>query len=304
MFLNRLFGSLYMAYHRWGQDRYPFRPLVEIEAARDRRVRRMVAYAYRYVPYYRETMNRLGLRPDDFQTADDLAKLPIMEREQLQRNPEYFASPAPGIARDLTVRNSGTTGRPCNFFYDRRTLFQDAAYGERARAAFTPLIGRSLGYRLTVIAMPSGLSGQVPKYDHEHALLPRQIDLERQYLSLLDPPEENLRLIKEFEPDVIQSFGSYLGMFFQHIAASRAPLHHPKAIRYTADALPESARRLIEDELGIPVFSRYESMEAPNLAFECEQHNGVHVNIDLCPTRLVDGRQDRAHWQRRRGDHL
>jgi phenylacetate-coenzyme A ligase PaaK-like adenylate-forming protein len=133
MFLNRLFGSLYMAYHRWGQDRYPFKPLAEIEVDRDRRVRRMVTYAYRYVPYYRAIIDRLGLRPDDFQTASDLSKLPILEREQLQRDPESLVSTEQPLSSYLAVRSSGSTGAPSSFYYDARTVLQDAAFGERAR---------------------------------------------------------------------------------------------------------------------------------------------------------------------------
>ena len=54
----------------------------------------MVAHAYEHVPYYRETMRRLGLAPGDIAVGGDLAKLPLIEREQLQRDPEYFVSRA------------------------------------------------------------------------------------------------------------------------------------------------------------------------------------------------------------------
>jgi phenylacetate-CoA ligase len=289
MWLKRLFGSAYMAYHRLGQARYPFRPLGRIMADRDRRARRMIAYAYRYVPYYRETMQRLGLTPAEFQSADDLARLPILERGQLQRDPDYFTSTAPLAADRLSVRNSGTTGKPCVFSYDRRTLFQDAAFGERARAVLTPLLGRAMGYRMTVLATPTGSTTRVQDFHEQQAWLPRGVILNRQHLSMLDAPEVNVRRINEFKPDVIQSHGSYLAALFAYLKSTGAPMHRPKALRYTSDALPDAARRLITEEFSIPVFSRYEAMETPNLAFECEAHTGLHANIDLCPIRIVDG---------------
>jgi hypothetical protein len=43
--LTRLYSTLYVAIHRRGQDRYPFRPLAQIVADQARRVREMVAYA-------------------------------------------------------------------------------------------------------------------------------------------------------------------------------------------------------------------------------------------------------------------
>ena len=69
-----------------------------IERAQRRQLRATVAHAYEHVPYYRETMRRLGLGPADFETASDLAKLPLIEREQLQRDPEYFVSRAEPLA--------------------------------------------------------------------------------------------------------------------------------------------------------------------------------------------------------------
>jgi phenylacetate-CoA ligase len=286
--LTRLYTTLYMAYHRLGQARYPYRPLTQIIADRDRRARQMVAYAYRYVPYYRETMNRLGLRPEDFRTADDLARLPIIERAQLQRDPEYYAASSRG-ARALTLRNSGSTGRPCVFFFDERVLLQDAAYGERGRAPLLPLLRKSMGYRLTSITSPSSSGVKVQNYVHGHAWLPRGVALQKQTLSLFDPPEMNTPLINAFRPDVIQSYGSYLAALFAYVKSTGAPFHRPRLIRQTSDPLPEAARRMIEEELGIPVFGRYEAVEMPNIAFECEAHRGMHINLDLCALRIADG---------------
>jgi phenylacetate-CoA ligase len=45
---------------------------------------------------------------------------------------------------------------------------------------------------------------------------------------------------------------------------------------------------MIEKELNIPVFSSYQTVEAFGIAFECEYHQGMHLNIDLYPVRIVD----------------
>jgi hypothetical protein len=236
--LSRLSATAYMAYHRRGQSSYPFRPLARIEADRDRRVRQMVAYAYRYVPYYREAMDQLGLGPADFQSADDLAKLPLLERREIQRDPTRFVSTEFPLSRYVARRTSGTTGKPCTLYLDHRALFLDVAYGERARAAFTPLIGRSLGYRLTLISQARSSDYAMESFYDQNALLPRGFDIDRQKL-LLDPPDVNARLINEFKPDVIQSWGSYLAMLFAYLKVSGQPFHHPKAIRSPAIRCPK-----------------------------------------------------------------
>ena len=92
--LKRLYWTLYLGFHYLKQYRYPFRSRAAVRNDQSRRIQRMVAHAYRFVPYYRETLDRLGLRPSDFRTVDDLARLPVLERRQIQFAPERFLSSA------------------------------------------------------------------------------------------------------------------------------------------------------------------------------------------------------------------
>ncbi len=286
--VGRLISGVYMAHHLRGQARYSYRPLAAIEADRDQRARRMVSYAYRYVPYYRETMRQLGLSPDDFQCAGDLARLPLVRSGQMQRDPQLFVSTESPLADYVAVCSSGTTGKPCDFFLDRRTLWQYAAHDQRARAVFAPLLGRSVGYRQTKIGSRFGPAAHVQEFYDTRSWLPPGVALHRQVLSVADPPEVNARLIDQFRPDVLRSYGSYLAMLFHYLHVSGQEMHLPKVLRYTADTLDERARKLIESEFGLPVFATYDATEVYNIAFECEEHSGLHINVDLCPVRIVD----------------
>lgn len=286
---DRLYWSAYTAYLRRRQDGYAFRPLAAIQRDRDRRVRRAVTYAYRWVPYYRETMGRLGLRPSDFKTADDLAKLPLLRREQLQRDPEYFVSQQRPLGHYLRRHNSGSTGTPCVFYNDISALCQYAAYNGRARAPFGPILGRGYGYRKTsILRRVRGDPSTPRKFYLRLLLVPRRVAPRRQDLSLLEPPEVNVTLINEFRPHVLESSGAYLASLFGYLQASGREMHQPKVLCYTLDGMPESARQMITEQYGIPIFSSYEANEATCLAFECEQHQGHHVNIDISPVRIVD----------------
>jgi phenylacetate-CoA ligase len=95
--------------------------------------------------------------------------------------------------------------------------------------------------------------------------------------------------INAFKPDVIHSYGSYLGLLFGHLAASGVPFHRPAVVTYTSDGLSDSVRRLIQERYGMPVLTTYQAVEAFKIGFECERHRGVHLNEDLYPLRIVDG---------------
>ena len=84
--LSRLSWSFYLFRQPAGQRKLPFLPLEQIRREQTRRVRRMVDYAYRHVPFYIDAMRRLGLRPEDFKGAGDLARL---RRYTMTRRPSF-----------------------------------------------------------------------------------------------------------------------------------------------------------------------------------------------------------------------
>ncbi len=285
--LRPLFGSASTAYYMRGQRRYAFQSWQRIRRDQARRVREMVHYAYRYVPYYRETMRRLGLDPADCQTASDLQKLPLLDREPVQRDPEYFVSRREPLSRHLRLHNSGTTARPCTFYYHTNSLFQNRAINLRSLAVLGPWLARTFGYRRTVIESSSGGAGTVGRAHQSLSFLPPGLRFQDQILSPLDPPEKNLALINQFKPDLVIGYGSYFALLAARAQRTGSELHCPKAIIFSADALPGQAREFFND-LGAPAFSKYSATEAPELGFECEQHTGLHLNIDAYPVRILD----------------
>lgn len=92
--LARIQGTAYLGYHFLRDRRCAFRRPEEVRRDQSRRVRRIIEHAFRFVPYYRETLSRLGLVPSDFRSSADLARLPILERRQIQSDPERFLSTA------------------------------------------------------------------------------------------------------------------------------------------------------------------------------------------------------------------
>jgi phenylacetate-coenzyme A ligase PaaK-like adenylate-forming protein len=289
MMITRLFWSAFTAFHLRGQADLPYKSLSRIERDRDRRVRQMVAYAYRYVPFYRKTMNRLGLRPSDFRGADDLEKLPLVDREQVQYHFKDFLSRSKFVYRFLEVSSGGSTGAPVKVRHDIRSLFLNAAHGERDRAPYLSLLGKNGGYRQTLLSPGNfGTAHKIQMFCRKHALYPKGKRINRQYLSLLDPPEENLQKINAFQPDIICSYGSYLEMLFNYIEKTGKFLHRPKAVVYGGDGMSHNNRQLIETKHRIPVFSTYGAVEALKIGFECNRHIGLHVNIDLYPLRIID----------------
>jgi phenylacetate-CoA ligase len=285
---TRLWATAYTIWQTRGAAGYPFKPLANIEADRDRRMRAMVAYAYRWVPYYRETMDRLGLSPNDFQWTKDLSHLPLLDRSMIQRDPEYYVSSERPLSSYLRIYNSGSTARPCEFYYDLRSVLLTRACASRSRAVWAAILGRRHGYRQTQVMAATGSHQATQAFLDRHTLLPPGIAPQRQLLSVYDPPEHNFRLMNEFKPDLIFGFGSQIAEMFRAGLTSGATLHRPRLVVAAGDPLPEAASRQLQQVLGIPVLGQYGAVEAGQLGFECPQRTGYHMNTDFYHVRIVD----------------
>jgi len=285
---ERLLWTIYLALNWRGQGRFPYRSPATIARAQSRRVRRMVAHAFNTVPFYRDAMTRAKLTPADFRTAADLAKLPIIDRSNFRTSAKAFESSSSRWGVDLDVHTGGTTGLPRPIKWNTAAIFQSAGHSERERSIIAGIVGRFVNYRESVIGSTLGSERDIQAIYNTRTLLPTWSRVAYQHLSLLDSPEKNVELLNQFKPDVIRSYGSYLDRLFRYLHTSGAPFHRPKVVFYDADALPETTRRLISDRFGICVLSAYQAGEAFKIGFECEQHTGLHLNVDLYPIRILD----------------
>jgi phenylacetate-CoA ligase len=287
-FWRRVRWSAFLAWHMRGQSRLPFLPPEQIRRLQARRLRSMIDHAYRFVPYYRRTLDRMKLKPHDFRTVEDLARLPIIEPCQLQTQTLQFVSTAHPPREYTLLLTGGSTGDPRPVYHQASGIFLNAAHGERERCMVAALVGRRFGYRETVIISQNSTAHTLQGFAATRGLLPKGIAISRQYLSLMDPPEKNIPLINQFRPDVIHTYGSYLETLFGHLARTGEPFHRPKVVTYSSDGLGEAAYRLIREQFGIPVLSTYQANEAFKIGFDCPHHLGLHLNIDLYPLRVVD----------------
>ena len=286
--LTKLGWSAYLARQLARQARFPFSTDAHLAEEQTRRVRAMVRHAHRTVPHYRETIDRLRLQPDAFRSAADLARLPILERDVLQGDPERLTSTAIGPGDRLTLRTGGSTGAPRAVHHSTRSIVQNAAHGERERSIIADAIGKRVGYRETVIGSPRSTAQEVQAYLRAHTIQPKGVRVERQYLSVLDPVETTAERMATFAPDVVHGYGSYLAVLFAHVHAHRSGFPLPRVVTFSSDGLSDAARRLIRDELGILVLGTYQAVEAFKIGFECGEGDGLHINTDLYPVRIVD----------------
>ncbi len=279
---RKLYGNALIAVMLRGQRALPFAPREEVEAARDRRVRRIVAFAAEQVPFYRDWFAREGADPREFTTAPDLERLPLLDRDEVRAEPHRFMAAGHSALRVLT---SGSTGAPLEVHHDHRSLLGNIAWGERERQ---PLIEACGTFRPKEIYVGNETSvmKDVTAFYAANTRLPMRP--RRRFVSVREQAQTLAEIVNRERPDILVGYGGWIHLFFQTVAARGIALQPPKLVMYMAEALPPGGRELIEGTFGVPVMSRYSAAEAFKVGFYCEHRTGFHLHEDLSHVRVLE----------------
>jgi phenylacetate-CoA ligase len=257
----------------------------------DRRLREIVRHAYDNVELYRRKYQQAGVHPSDIQTADDLAKLPIITRQDLADGfPEAI------LARDYKpedrrlVATSGSTGMPLKIYRDRTSL---------RRAALGLMMTHRLVKRETGIEVKAGLLAiSVETPDSLEAVMVEEIFklphfLTKAYhaVSATENTDVHLRALAEHRPDTLLTYPSVLRNLAIVARDKGLTVHQPKVLAVTAELLDEHTKRLVTSVFKGEIVNTYASTEGGTMAMECGQHQGLHVAATSAILELVeDGR--------------
>ena len=243
-----------------------------VRAIQLERLRETMKRAYR-VPFYKERMDKIGMKPEDFKTFEDLQKMPFTVKTDLRDHYPYglFAEPMENIVR--IHASSGTTGKPIVAGYTRNDLENWAECIARlitaAGARRSDIAQISFGYGLFTGAL--GLHYGLEKIGA--AVVPISSG----------NTERQINLMRDFGSTVLVATPSYA----MHMAEVAERMSAMKDIKlrvglFGAEASTEEMRAKLEEKWGIIATENYGLTEVmgPGVAGECECKKGMHINED------------------------
>jgi phenylacetate-CoA ligase len=233
-------------------------------------------------------MLKKGLQPSDFSSASDLRMLPLISKEDLVKSPEAFLSTRFQKSECLELRTNGTTGQLGSIWHDRRSLILRMVYAGRERAVVTRLLKKGRDYRVLGFNYPGSSTEKIQRFYDRNLFLPGWARPDRVIASTTNTLPANLDLMNQYKPDIVVTYGGYLGTLFRYAVAHKKKIHKPQIAIYGADSLPEQSRQLIEDKLQIRILSVYNACEILNLGFMCELGKGFHLHSDVSVVSVID----------------
>jgi phenylacetate-CoA ligase len=263
----------------------------EVRALQETRLRHLLRHAYRHVPYYRETFDRLGIDPDEIRTLADLTRLPILRKDDVRRNLHFdLMADNHDKRRMLAIATSGSTGEPLTLYADKTQL--------EMRWATTLRNLEWTGYRfgdrqVRLWHSTLGLTRRQAMQERLDALLMR-----RTFFPAYEMNERNIEryveLLGRMRPALIDGYAEAFHLIASYLGQNRVDGIRPKGVVSSAQTLPAESRAVIEEAFRARVFDKYGSREFSGIAHECEVHAGHHVNAESYIVEIVvDGRPAR-----------
>ena len=78
--LDKLYGNAVVFSNLRAQHRIPYFSEIKLHELRDKRLRKIVQYAAKTVPYYRSLFQKEGIDPGKIRTVADLDMLPLVDK--------------------------------------------------------------------------------------------------------------------------------------------------------------------------------------------------------------------------------
>lgn len=257
-------------------------PREELKKLQSKRLIDVVKRVYDNVPTYRAKMDKIGLKPEDIKSIDDISKLPFTEKHDLRSNYPFgmFAVPKSKIIR--LHASSGTTGKLTVVGYTQKDIDVWAECCARS------LVMTGADQDSTVhIAYGYGLfTGGLGMHYGTEVLGATAVPVSAGNTA------RQMMLMKDFEADTLCCTPSYAIYLAEEIenAGEKLSEYNLKRGIFGAEPWSESMREQIEHKLNIKAYNIYGLSEitGPGVACECEVQEGMHIFEDHFYPEIVD----------------
>ena len=254
----------------------------ELHKVQSQRLCDLVKRVYENVPFYRAKMDKIGLKPSDIKSIDDLSKLPFTTKQDLRDTYPFglFATPMEDVVR--IHASSGTTGKQTVVGYTQNDIDLWANLIARCLTITggdkTSRVQVSYGYGL----FTGGLGAHYGAERIGAATIPTSSG----------NTQRQITIMQDFGTTILcctPSYALFLAETIEEMGIDKSKLKL-KAGVFGAEPWTESMRKEIEARLGIKAYDIYGLSEimGPGVSMDCDYQNGLHVWEDHFVPEIIN----------------
>jgi phenylacetate-CoA ligase len=237
------------------------------------RVRSMVAYALKHCPYYQARFASAGC-VTDLRDWGDFQRLPVLNKLDIRANENQLLSREFRRENLVEARTGGSTGVALTLYFDKQCQeLRNAAAMRSDRWA-----GWDIGMKVAAVWGNPPIA-RTWKSRLRSLLLERTVYLDTMNLNE-DAVQRFVRSWRREKPRILFGHSHSLYVLAKYLQRLEIADIRPRGIISTSMMLIEPERSLIERVFGCRVTNRYGCEEVGLIACECEQHEGLHLNME------------------------
>lgn len=254
----------------------------DMRKLQNERLVKQVHHVYENVPYYRDLMDKKGVKPEDIQSVDDLHKLPFLSKADLREAYPFglLAKPLSDCVRIHST--SGTTGKRVVAFYTQHDvdLWEDCCARAITAAGGNEDDVCQVAYGYGLFTGGMGLHGG----SHKAGCLTLPMSSGN--------TERQIQFMRDLGATILcctPSYAAYIGETLHDMGLTPDDIKLKAGI-FGAEPWTEEMRRSIEKSLGIKAYDIFGLTEisGPGVSFECEEQSGMHINEDHFIPEIID----------------
>ncbi len=234
-------------------------------------------------PYYKQLFEEKGLTADEFQSLDDLKKIPFTTKDDLRNHYPYGLVSIPLEECIRLHSSSGTTGNPTVVVHSQKDL--DNWANQVARCMYmvglrkTDVFQNTSGYGM----FTGGLGFQYGAEKLGALTVP----------AAAGNSKRQIKFILDFKTTAIHAIPSYatrLAEVFYELGYNPAKDTSLTTLIIGAEPHSEEQRKRIENLFGVKAYNCFgmSEMNGPGVAFECPEQNGLHIWEDYVIAEIID----------------
>ncbi|GAA6184331.1 AMP-binding protein [Aliiglaciecola sp. NS0011-25] len=246
------------------------------------RLQRFIQTVYKNVPYYRQMFDSSNISPNDIQSAEDLVKLPFLDKATISANFEKLKSEIAGpLARFNT---GGSSGQPLIFLLGNERVSHDVAEKWRATRWWDVDIGDK---EIVAWGSPIELGAQ------DRVRLIRDGLFRSELIPAFDMTEQKLlsflKTIRDTKPKMLFGYPSVFDLLAKTAKQHGMEMNNLgiKVAFVTSERLYPYQRESIEQVFGCPVANGYGGRDAGFIAHQCPE-GGMHLSYEDIVVEIID----------------
>jgi len=253
----------------------------ELKAIQEKKLRKLIKFAYETVPYYHNLFKSNSIYPDSIRTVADLKKIPITTKEDLLKAGDAWMSNAVDKGSCKYIKTGGSTAKVLAFYKSHYNISHHRASFLRARMenGVNPIFCSKLQlYTPRYIGV-----GDTPTDYYLRLSKPPEILNVMSYT-----PAELKALFENRKYHWISGYPSIFKLLSQKILSGELKPPETEHLFSSSEVLDDHTRNIVGKAFGSDLRDIYGSYENGCIAWECEKHEGYHINTDTVAAEVLN----------------